>query len=95
MRKFFGYFLQGLILFIPLIITVFIVWKLFDFFAGLFSFMGFSENALLNTLLGTLLTFGSLHCLVPWLHRSFSSAPLVFSKKDSNTRRSLGTYTPL
>ena len=52
MKKFLGYFLQGLILFIPLIITFVILLKLFNFFAGLFSFFGFSNNFFLNTLLG-------------------------------------------
>ncbi len=52
MKKFLGYFLQGLILFIPLIITFVILLKLFNFFAGLFSFLGFSNNPFLNTLLG-------------------------------------------
>ena len=52
MKKFLGYFLQGLILFIPLIITFVILLKLFNFFAGLFSFFGFSNNFFINTLLG-------------------------------------------
>ncbi len=60
MKQFLRYFLQGLILFIPLIITVFILVKLFDFFAGLFSFVGFSENTILNTVLGLLLTLGTI-----------------------------------
>lgn len=58
MKKFLTYFLQGLILFIPLIITFFIFFKLFDFFAGLFSFIGFEENAFLNTVLGLAGTIG-------------------------------------
>lgn len=56
MKKFIGYFIQGLLLFIPLIITTFIVYKLFDFFAGVFSFTGFSSNTLVNTFLGLVLT---------------------------------------
>ncbi len=58
MKKFIGYFIQGLILFIPLIITAGILFKLFDFFAGVFSFIGFSNNTVLNTLLGFLGTLG-------------------------------------
>lgn len=49
MKRFLNYFVQGLILFIPLIITGVILAKLFDFFAGLFSFVGFSNYPLLNT----------------------------------------------
>jgi uncharacterized membrane protein len=52
MKKFLNYFLQGLILFIPLIITVIILIKLFDFFAGLFSFIGVSNYPAVNALLG-------------------------------------------
>ncbi len=57
MRKFLGHFIQGLIVFIPVTITIAILVKLFDFFAGLFSFIGFS-NTLLNTLFGLGLTIG-------------------------------------
>lgn len=52
MKRFFSYFLQGLLFFVPLVITLIILLKLFDFFAGLFSFFGFSSNAILNTVLG-------------------------------------------
>lgn len=52
MKRFLNYFVQGLIFFIPLIITGFILVRLFDFFAGLFSFIGFSDYPILNTLLG-------------------------------------------
>ncbi|PBQ34068.1 hypothetical protein CNR22_20560 [Sphingobacteriaceae bacterium] len=58
MKRFLNFFLQGLILFIPLIITGIILVKLFDFFAGLFSFIGFSNYPILNTLLGFLGTLG-------------------------------------
>ena len=57
MKKVIGYFIQGLLLFIPVIITGAILLKLFDFFASLFLFIGFSNNAFLNTLLGLVLTF--------------------------------------
>lgn len=56
MKKFLGYFIQGLLLFIPVIITGAILLKLFDFFASLFSTFGFSSNTLLNTALGLSLT---------------------------------------
>lgn len=56
MKKFIGYFIQGLLLFIPSIITAFILLKLFDFFASLFSFFGFSHNPLINTFLGLFFT---------------------------------------
>ena len=63
MKRFLSFFIQGLILFIPLIITFFIFFKLFDFFAGLFSFIGFDENAFLNTLLGLVGTVGFIALL--------------------------------
>lgn len=58
MKDFLKYFLQGLLLFIPLIITVFVLMKLFDFFAGLFSFVGISNSTFVNTTLGLMLTIG-------------------------------------
>ncbi len=58
MKRFLNYFLQGLILFIPLIITGFILLRLFDFFAGMFSFVGFSNYPVLNAFLGLLGTVG-------------------------------------
>lgn len=63
MKRFLSFFLQGLILFIPLIITFFIFFKLFDFFAGVFSFIGFDENAFLNTSLGLIGTVGFIALL--------------------------------
>jgi uncharacterized membrane protein len=63
MKQFLRYFLQGLILFIPLIITAFILLKLFDFFAGMFSFIGFSDYPVLNTLLGLAGTLGFISLL--------------------------------
>ena len=58
MKNFLKYFIQGLILFIPLIITVAVLMKLFDFFEGIFAFIGFSTNTLLNTGLGLIVTIG-------------------------------------
>lgn len=63
MKKFFGFFIQGLILFIPLIITMAVLLQLFNFFAGLFSFIGFSSSAFLNTILGLSLTLGFIWLL--------------------------------
>lgn len=63
MRKLLTYFIQGLILFIPLIITFFVFFELFDFFARLFSFIGFEENAFLNTVLGLAGTIGAIALL--------------------------------
>jgi uncharacterized membrane protein len=63
MRQFFRYFLQGLILFIPLIITCFVIMKLFDFFVGMFAFTGFSTNTVINTLLGLVVTLGFIALL--------------------------------
>ena len=70
MKQFLKYFIQGLILFIPLIITLAILSKLFDFFAGLFSFVGFSENTYLNTALGLIVTL-SFIALIGVLASSF------------------------
>ncbi|MEO6303285.1 MAG: DUF502 domain-containing protein [Bacteroidia bacterium] len=70
MKQFFRYFIQGLILFIPLIITLAILSKLFNFFSGLFSFIGFSDNSILNTILGLLVTLGII-ALIGVLASSF------------------------
>ncbi|MGZ3899065.1 MAG: DUF502 domain-containing protein [Bacteroidia bacterium] len=58
MKEFLKYFLQGLLLFIPLIITLLVLMKLFDFFAGMFSFVGISNSTLVNTFLGLIVTIG-------------------------------------
>jgi uncharacterized membrane protein len=63
MKRILTYFLQGLILFIPLIITGFVLVKLFDFFAGIFSFFGFSSSPFLNTFLGLFFTFSFIAAL--------------------------------
>jgi uncharacterized membrane protein len=63
MKNFLKYFIQGLILFIPLIITLAVLSKLFDFFANLFEFIGFSSNTILNTTLGLLVTIGFIAVL--------------------------------
>lgn len=63
MKKFVSYFIQGLILFIPVVITLTIIFKLFDFFSGLFSFFGIVGNPALNTILGLLITVGLITAL--------------------------------
>lgn len=63
MKKFLNYFLQGLIFFIPLIITGFVLFKLFDFFADKFSFIGFRDFPVLNLLLGLACTIGFIFLL--------------------------------
>lgn len=45
------YFLQGLVLFIPLGITVIVFVKLFQFFEGLFSFVGLTGSLFLDTII--------------------------------------------
>ena len=51
MNKILKYFLQGLVLIIPLGITVIVFIKLFQFFESLFSFAGFTSSSVLNTLI--------------------------------------------
>lgn len=63
MKKFFGYFLQGLILFIPGVITVWLLLQLFNYFEGLFSFVGFTESTAFNTLVGLVMTVGVITVL--------------------------------
>lgn len=56
------YFLQGLVLFIPFGLTMIVLVKLFQFFEGLFSFVGVTGNHILDTLIsvGVLLVFITL-----------------------------------
>lgn len=56
MKRFFGYFLQGLILIIPLAITLFIFFKVLDYLADVFSFANFTSNTYIDTLLSVLVT---------------------------------------
>jgi len=63
MKKFIGYFIQGLILFIPVAITMAILIWLFDFFAGIFSFFGMVGNPFVNTFFGLLITVGIIAAL--------------------------------
>ena len=45
MTNFLKYFLQGLLIFIPIGITVLLFFKLFQFFESLFSFAGFTGSS--------------------------------------------------
>lgn len=56
MKRLLNYFLQGLILFIPFAITVGIIFKLFDFFSGIFSVIGITDYSAVNTILGFVFT---------------------------------------
>jgi uncharacterized membrane protein len=56
MKSLLNYFLQGLILFIPFAITVGIIFKLFDFFSGIFSGLGITNYSAINTVLGFVFT---------------------------------------
>ena len=49
MNKLLKYFLQGLVLFIPLGLTLIVIIKLFQFFEGLFSFVAVTNSSVLNT----------------------------------------------
>ncbi|MBL7936564.1 MAG: DUF502 domain-containing protein [Bacteroidia bacterium] len=51
MNKIFKYFLQGLILCIPLGITVIVFVQLFQFFEGVFSFVGLTGYVFLDTII--------------------------------------------
>jgi uncharacterized membrane protein len=56
MKPFFRIFIQGLILFIPLIITAAVLNRLFEMFSSLFSFIGISNSIFFNTVLGLIFT---------------------------------------
>lgn len=58
MKRFLNFFLQGLILFIPLVITGFILVILFNKISEIFAFIGFSNYPILNMVLGLLGTLG-------------------------------------
>jgi uncharacterized membrane protein len=59
-KKFISFFVQGLILFIPIIITLAILYQMYHFFQGIFSFFGIVENTLLNTIIGLAITVGAI-----------------------------------
>jgi uncharacterized membrane protein len=63
MKKFFSYFLQGLILFIPTIITGVILLKMFNFFENPFSFEWLSNSPVVNTFIGLFVTLGTITLL--------------------------------
>lgn len=54
MSNFLKYFLQGLILFIPLGITVIAFYKLFQFFESVFSFVGLTGSPFIDTIISLL-----------------------------------------
>lgn len=54
MNKLLKYFLQGLVLFIPLGLTIIVLVKLFQFFEGLFSFVGVTGYPFLDTIISVL-----------------------------------------
>lgn len=62
MNNILKYFLQGLVLFIPFGLTLIVLVKLFQFFEGLFSFVGFTGSLILDTLISvaSLLVFITL-----------------------------------
>lgn len=60
MNNILKYFLQGLVLFIPLGITIIVFVKIFQFFEGLFSFVGLTGNAFVDTII-------SFACLVVFI----------------------------
>ena len=51
MTKILKYFFQGLLIFIPIGITILLFLKLFQFFESLFSFVGITGSPFLNTLI--------------------------------------------
>ncbi|MDI9341872.1 MAG: DUF502 domain-containing protein [Sediminibacterium sp.] len=89
MKRFLYYFVQGLLLFIPVIITFAILFKVFDFFSGIFSFFGFSSNTLLNTVLGLILSLSVIALMgvlasslvfkhfFNWMEEKLEHAPLI------------------
>ncbi len=58
MTKILKYFFQGLLIFIPIGITIFLFLKLFQFFESLFSFVGFTGSPFLNTLISFAIVLG-------------------------------------
>ncbi len=55
MNKLLTYFFQGLLLFIPLGLTVWLFFKLYQLFQGVFSFVGLTGNSFLDTLLSVII----------------------------------------
>lgn len=58
MTKILKYFFQGLLIFIPIGITILLFLKLFQFFESLFSFVGFTGSPFLNTLISFAILLG-------------------------------------
>ena len=74
MNKVLKYFLQGLILLIPFGITVIVFLKLFQFFEGVFSFVGVTGSPFLDTII----SFIALLCFITVIGLLASS--FVFKK---------------
>ncbi|MBS1652533.1 MAG: DUF502 domain-containing protein [Bacteroidetes bacterium] len=66
MKKILTAFFQGLIVFIPSIITLFVLLQLFNFFTNIFSIIGLSENQFINTSICLVLTIVFI-TLLGWL----------------------------
>jgi uncharacterized membrane protein len=89
MNKVLKYLLQGLVVFIPLSITVIIIVKLFQFFEGLFSFVGLTGIAFFDTIISfifllTLITIIGLLAssfvfqkLFAFVEKKMEEAPLI------------------
>lgn len=89
MNKLLKYFLQGLVLFIPLGLTVIVFVKLFQFFEGLFSFVGVTGYPFIDTiisgvflvvfitLLGMLATSFIFKSLFSYFEKKLEEAPFV------------------
>lgn len=89
MNKLLKYFLQGLVLFIPLGLTLIVIIKLFQFFEGLFSFVAVTESSILNTLItfacllvfitvmGLLASSFIFQKLFSWMEDRLEHAPFV------------------
>jgi len=55
-RRGFYYFLRGLIILVPLMITVLVIVQVYNFLSGIFSFIGISSSGFLNTVVGFVIT---------------------------------------
>lgn len=89
MNKLLKYFLQGLVLFIPLGLTIIVFVKLFQFFEGLFSFVGLTGYPIVDTiisvlalvifitLLGMLATSFVFRSLFSYLESKLEEAPFI------------------
>ena len=89
MNKLLKFFLQGLVLLIPLGLTIIVFVKLFQFFEGLFSFVGVTGYPILDTiisfmflvvfitLLGVLATSFIFKSLFSYFEKKMEGAPFI------------------